>query len=150
MWRSTHSCVCAARVVPRVCVCATDSRLKLADFGLSRIVAAEKPSPLRAAASASTSALPPPEDDAQRDPSIVGTPFYMAPEIIRGKARGIEVASEWWSVGIILYELLLGFPPFQGAKVRYERQRTPRAMHTCMGRPWPSRASLAHSVLSTC
>ena len=38
-------------------------------------------------------AAAPPEDDTARDPSIVGTPFYMAPEVILGKARGIEVAS---------------------------------------------------------
>ena len=38
-------------------------------------------------------AAAPLEDDTARDPSIVGTPFYMAPEVILGKARGIEVAS---------------------------------------------------------
>lgn len=52
-----------------------------------------------------------------KDPSIVGTPFYMAPETIRGKARGVESAADWWSFGVIMYEFLLGFPPFQGAKV---------------------------------
>ena len=41
----------------------------------------------------------------------------MAPEVIQGKARGIEVASEWWSCGVIMYEFLTGFPPFQGRKV---------------------------------
>jgi len=56
-------------------------------------------------------------DDIAKDPSIVGTPFYMAPETIRGKARFFEAAADWWSFGVILYEFLLGFPPFQGAKV---------------------------------
>jgi serine/threonine protein kinase len=46
-------------------------RLKLADFGLSHIMARQS---VRA-------------DDIAKDPSIVGTPFYMAPETIRGKAR---------------------------------------------------------------
>ena len=41
----------------------------------------------------------------------------MAPEVLQGRARGIEVASEWWSCGVILYEFLTGFPPFQGRKV---------------------------------
>ena len=77
-------------------------RLKLADFGLSHIAA-------RAA-----SARP---DDVAKDPSIVGTPFYMAPETIRGKSRGNETAADWWSFGVITYEFLLGFPPFQGGKV---------------------------------
>ena len=76
-------------------------RLKLADFGLSHIMARQS---VRA-------------DDIAKDPSIVGTPFYMAPETIRGKARFFEAAADWWSFGVILYEFLLGFPPFQGAKV---------------------------------
>jgi len=76
-------------------------RLKLADFGLSHVAVRSGP---RA-------------DDVAKDPSIVGTPFYMAPETIRGKARGFEAAADWWSFGVITYEFLLGFPPFQGAKV---------------------------------
>ena len=87
-----------------------DGRLKLADFGLSHVVA-----PVQR--SNATSLLLQQPDDTARDPSIVGTPFYMAPEIIRGKARGIEVASEWWSFGVIMYEFLTGFPPFQGGKM---------------------------------
>lgn len=42
--------------------------------------------------------------------STVGTPQYMAPEIIQGKGYGIEV--DYWSVGIILYELLCGNIPY--------------------------------------
>ena len=38
-------------------------------------------------------AAAPPEDDTARDPSIVGTPFYMAPETIRGRSRGFEAVS---------------------------------------------------------
>ena len=91
-----------------------EGRLKLADFGLSHVVAT-KASPLKDPLL--NNAASPPEDDTARDPSIVGTPFYMAPEVIQGKARGIEVASEWWSCGVIMYEFLTGFPPFQGRKV---------------------------------
>jgi serine/threonine protein kinase len=76
-------------------------RLKLADFGLSHI--------------AKHNACQ--RDDVAKDPSIVGTPFYMAPETIRGKSRGHEAAADWWSFGVITYEFLLGFPPFQGSKV---------------------------------
>lgn len=42
--------------------------------------------------------------------SLIGTPHYMAPEIILGKNYGLS--SEYWSVGIILYELFYGKVPF--------------------------------------
>lgn len=42
--------------------------------------------------------------------TMVGTPHYMAPEVIRGKGYGIE--SDVWAMGIILYELMCGYLPF--------------------------------------
>ena len=43
--------------------------------------------------------------------SLVGTTSYLAPEQLRGKA---EVASDQYSLGIVVYEWLCGKPPFQG------------------------------------
>mmetsp|Transcript_8181 Transcript_8181/g.18249 ORF Transcript_8181/g.18249 Transcript_8181/m.18249 type:complete len:562 (+) Transcript_8181:131-1816(+) len=42
--------------------------------------------------------------------SVVGTPHYMAPEIIR--RRGYGFAVDLWSIGVILFELVCGFLPF--------------------------------------
>ncbi|CAG9325580.1 unnamed protein product [Blepharisma stoltei] len=42
--------------------------------------------------------------------TIVGTPHYMAPEIITGKGYGTPV--DYWSMGIILYEFICGSVPF--------------------------------------
>ena len=46
--------------------------------------------------------------------SNVGSLLYVAPEVIEKKIYGAEV--DWWSVGIILYEMLVGFPPFWSNK----------------------------------
>jgi p70 ribosomal S6 kinase len=45
---------------------------------------------------------------------------YMAPEIIEGKGHGRPV--DWWSTGILLYEMLTGQPPFR-AKSRAALQQ---------------------------
>mmetsp|Transcript_9372 Transcript_9372/g.9354 ORF Transcript_9372/g.9354 Transcript_9372/m.9354 type:complete len:441 (-) Transcript_9372:850-2172(-) len=42
--------------------------------------------------------------------TVVGTPHYMAPEVISGKGYGL--ASDYWSVGIMIYEFLCGGVPF--------------------------------------
>ena len=42
--------------------------------------------------------------------STVGTPDYIAPEIFTGK--GYDHACDWWSVGTIMFECLIGWPPF--------------------------------------
>ncbi len=44
---------------------------------------------------------------------ILGTPFYLAPERAQGRSAGI--ASELWAVGVVLYEMLAGRRPFNGA-----------------------------------
>jgi len=61
----------------------------LSDFGLSRILGDES--------MASTAC---------------GTPYYVAPEILHGRGYGKEV--DLWSIGVITYFLLAGFPPFMG------------------------------------
>ncbi|OCH94208.1 AGC/NDR protein kinase [Obba rivulosa] len=45
--------------------------------------------------------------------SIVGSPDYMAPEVLRGKPYTFSV--DFWSLGCILFEFLAGFPPFSGS-----------------------------------
>ena len=62
--------------------------IKITDFGLSKILSKEK----------------------EKTYTICGTPQYLAPEILAGE--GYDDAVDWWSLGCILYKMLIGVDPF--------------------------------------
>jgi eukaryotic-like serine/threonine-protein kinase len=76
---------------------AADGTLKITDFGLVKRLEGDS--------------------SQTRSGTILGTPSYMAPEQARGETHNVGPAADQYALGAILYELLTGRPPFQGASV---------------------------------
>lgn len=53
--------------------------------------------------------------------SVVGTNNYMAPEVLRG--LGYDQACDWWSLGVIVFEMLYGYPAFISKSRGLTRQK---------------------------
>jgi serine/threonine-protein kinase len=91
------------------------------DFGLARRLAADK--------------------GLTQSGAIVGTPSYVAPEQMADTKRALTTAADVYALGAILYELLTGRPPFQGAtpldtllQARDQEPERPRALNSRVDR----------------
>jgi polo-like kinase 1 len=64
------------------------------------------------------------EFDGERKRTICGTPNYIAPEVLEGK-QGHSYEVDIWSLGVIIYTLIIGKPPFETSDVKttYKRIR---------------------------
>ncbi|KAG5233857.1 serine/threonine protein kinase [Salix suchowensis] len=98
---------------------AHDGHIKLTDFGLSKVGLINSTNDLSGPAVSGTSMLVDDEpqlptsehqQERRKKRSAVGTPDYLAPEILLGTGHG--TTADWWSVGVILFELIVGIPPF--------------------------------------
>lgn len=68
--------------------------IKIGDFGLSAVISGS-----------------------EKRRTVCGTPNYIAPEVLFGKTTGHSFEADIWSLGVIIYTLLVGTPPFQKKKV---------------------------------
>ncbi|KQK14619.1 serine/threonine-protein kinase AtPK2/AtPK19 isoform X1 [Brachypodium distachyon] len=75
-----------------------------------------------------------------RSNSICGTLEYMPPEIILG--QGHDKAADWWSVGILLFEMVTGKPPFVGNREKIQQKIVKEKLKLP-----PFLSSEAHSLL---
>ncbi|KAI0641308.1 Pkinase-domain-containing protein [Trametes meyenii] len=77
--------------------------VKVGDFGLAALI----------------------ESPGERKKTICGTPNYIAPEVLFDTANGHSFEVDTWSIGVILYTLVVGRPPFQTKDVKaiYKRIR---------------------------
>ena len=64
------------------------------------------------------------EFDGERKRTICGTPNYIAPEVLEAK-QGHSYEVDIWSLGVIVYTLIIGKPPFEtnDVKTTYKRIR---------------------------
>lgn len=69
------------------------------------------------------------EFDGDRKRTICGTPNYIAPEILEGKT-GHSYEVDIWSLGVIIYTLLIGKPPFETADVKTTYQKIKKNQYT--------------------
>lgn len=75
-----------------------EGHIKITDFGLARD-----------------------RTDTVNSSTVAGSPYYMAPEVLL--MQGHDVQADWWSLGILIYEMLVGLPPFycENAREAYQR-----------------------------
>ncbi|KAH9385213.1 polo-like kinase 1 [Nematocida major] len=69
--------------------------IKVGDFGLAAVI-----------------------DREERKKTICGTPNYIAPEVLFGAESGHSFEVDIWSVGVVLYTMIVGKPPFQKDEVK--------------------------------
>lgn len=81
-------------------------QIKLGDFGIARVL----------------------KNTVEKAKTMVGTPYYISPEIIEGKPY--SMATDIWSLGVILYELCALKPPFNAESLHFLALKIVKGQYT--------------------
>ncbi|XP_030916944.1 serine/threonine-protein kinase PLK1 [Geospiza fortis] len=100
-----------------------DMEVKIGDFGLATKV----------------------EYEGERKKTLCGTPNYIAPEVLSKKGHGLEV--DIWSIGCIMYTLLVGKPPFETSCLKDTYIRIKKNEYTIPKHINPVAANLIQKML---
>ncbi|KAI2211200.1 Cell cycle serine/threonine-protein kinase cdc5/MSD2 [Ophidiomyces ophidiicola] len=95
--------------------------IKVGDFGLAAIILSEK--------------------DEKRRKTLCGTPNYIAPEVLDKNKGGHTQKVDIWSLGVIFFAMLTGFPPFQ-SKTQDEIYKKVRSLTY----NWPKNSECANYI----
>ncbi len=79
-----------------------DNHIKITDFGIAKIIDVDEMT--------------------KAGTAVIGTPLYMSPEQIIGSK--IDARTDIYSLGILLYEMVSGYPPFRRGNVEYHHVHT--------------------------
>ena len=107
----------------------TSWKIKITDFGLSRLL----------------------DCDQQQLTTMCGTPLFLAPEVLSSKKKGgYGFECDYWSLGVILYLMLVGHPPYNEKEgnlldlVKYGRFSFPK---TTWSKVSPQAKDLVHKLM---
>jgi serum/glucocorticoid-regulated kinase 2 len=100
-----------------------DGHLKLTDFGLSKLLVT----------------------DADQTHTFCGSPEYLAPEVLIGQGHGQSV--DFWCLGILLFEMMTGMPPFYSENQSIMYQNIMKGKLHCPSYFSPRLVSLLNALL---